>query len=90
MVFLKKKKSTNHKQESKSTREYDIEIHRLIVSPAQYRLQPVCPVCEVYSNAPGQMFKCRGICGRVVHPRCMRYKNPPPPGNCLHSVLAVY
>ncbi|VDP70715.1 unnamed protein product [Echinostoma caproni] len=38
-------------------------------------------MCEVYSNAPGQMFKCRGPCGRLVHPACMRYKIPPPADN---------
>ncbi|CAH8580669.1 unnamed protein product [Heterobilharzia americana] len=74
------RKSEPRKQQSE-TQEFDIEIHRLIVSPAQYRLQPVCPVCEVYSNIPGQMFQCRGPCGRVVHPHCMRYKNPPPSDN---------
>ncbi|CAH8515867.1 unnamed protein product [Schistosoma turkestanicum] len=75
------KKSVSSKKQSE-TQEFDIEIHRLIVSPAQYRLQPVCPVCEVYSNAPGQMFQCQGPCGRIVHPHCMRYKTPPPAENC--------
>ncbi|KAK4470584.1 hypothetical protein MN116_006125 [Schistosoma mekongi] len=74
------RKSELKKQQS-DTQEFDIEIHRLIVSPAQYRLQPVCPVCEVYSSAPGQMFQCQGPCGRIVHPHCMRYKTPPPADN---------
>ncbi|CAL8074345.1 unnamed protein product [Calicophoron daubneyi] len=77
-----KKKSTEPSVKRDSDdRELDIEIHRLIVSPAQYRFQPVCPACEVYSNVPGQMFKCRGPCGRLMHPSCMRYKTPPPAEN---------
>ncbi|KAF5403862.1 PWWP domain protein [Paragonimus heterotremus] len=77
-----KKKNTEASDKSKSSdsRELDVEIHRLIVSPAQYRLQPVCPACEVYSTAPGQMLKCRGSCNRLMHPSCMRYKTPPPAG----------
>ncbi|KAF7256463.1 hypothetical protein EG68_06396 [Paragonimus skrjabini miyazakii] len=77
-----KKKNTEVSDKSKSdSRELDVEIHRLIVSPAQYRLQPVCPACEVYSTAPGQMVKCRGSCNRLMHPSCMRYKTPPPADN---------
>ncbi|CAH8547196.1 unnamed protein product [Schistosoma mattheei] len=77
----KSSKKSGSKKQQPETQEFDIEIHRLIVSPAQYRLQPVCPVCEVYSNAPGQMFQCQGPCGRIVHPHCMRYKTPPPADN---------
>ncbi|TPP63923.1 Histone-lysine N-methyltransferase [Fasciola gigantica] len=76
-----KKRTSEMPNRYQEQRELDIEIHRLIVSPAQYRYQPVCHMCEVYSNAPGQMFKCRGPCGRLVHPTCMRYKVPPPADN---------
>uniref|UniRef100_A0A5K3EIB1 Histone-lysine N-methyltransferase n=1 Tax=Mesocestoides corti TaxID=53468 RepID=A0A5K3EIB1_MESCO len=69
------------KQKPREKLELDLEIHRLIASPAPFRFQPVCPVCEVYSSAPGQMLKCNGPCGRIVHPRCMRYKEPPKPEN---------
>ncbi|KAA3678233.1 histone-lysine N-methyltransferase NSD1 [Paragonimus westermani] len=76
------KKNLEASDKSKvDSRELDVEIHRLIVSPAQYRLQPVCPACEVYSTAPGQMLKCRGSCNRLMHPSCMRYKTPPPADN---------
>ncbi|KAG5451937.1 Histone-lysine N-methyltransferase nsd3 [Clonorchis sinensis] len=77
----KKKPTDGSAKSGDEPRELDIEIHRLIVSPAQYRWQPVCPACEVYSNVPGQMVKCLGPCGRLVHPSCMRYKTPPPPDN---------
>lgn len=77
----KKKVNEGTGEPTERSREVDIEIYRLIVSPAQYRLQPVCPSCEVYSNAPGQMLKCQGPCGRPVHPSCMRYKTPPPADN---------
>ncbi|KAA0191940.1 putative set domain protein, partial [Fasciolopsis buskii] len=76
-----KKRTSEVQNKHEEQRELDIEIHRLIVSPAQYRFQPVCHMCEVYSNAPGLMFRCRGPCGRLVHPACMRYKIPPPPEN---------
>ncbi|VDQ10918.1 unnamed protein product, partial [Trichobilharzia regenti] len=68
-------------QQTSEPQEFDVEIHRLIVSPAQYRLQPVCPVCEVYSVIPGEMSQCRGPCGRIVHIKCMKYKSPPPSDN---------
>ncbi|VDN10360.1 unnamed protein product [Dibothriocephalus latus] len=66
------------KPKTSEDREFDLEIHRLIASPAPYRFQPVCPVCEVFSSAPGQMLKCKGVCGQIMHPHCMRYKEPPP------------
>ncbi|VDM04589.1 unnamed protein product [Schistocephalus solidus] len=66
------------KTKASEDRELDLEIHRLIASPAPYRFQPVCPVCEVFSSAPGQMLKCKGVCGQIMHPHCMRYKEPPP------------
>ncbi|KAL7063372.1 hypothetical protein AAHC03_0180 [Spirometra sp. Aus1] len=69
------------KPKASEDRELDLEIHRLIASPAPYRFQPVCPVCEVFSSAPGQMLKCKGVCGQIMHPHCMRYKEPPPADN---------
>uniref|UniRef100_A0A0X3P3I7 Histone-lysine N-methyltransferase, H3 lysine-36 and H4 lysine-20 specific n=1 Tax=Schistocephalus solidus TaxID=70667 RepID=A0A0X3P3I7_SCHSO len=69
------------KTKASEDRELDLEIHRLIASPAPYRFQPVCPVCEVFSSAPGQMLKCKGVCGQIMHPHCMRYKEPPPADN---------
>ncbi|VEL23956.1 unnamed protein product [Protopolystoma xenopodis] len=65
---------------SASCSEFDVEIHRLVASPAAYRPQPVCPACEVYSSLPGRMLLCNGPCHRTVHPDCLRYKMPPPSG----------
>lgn len=67
--------------------ELDLEIHRLIASPAPFRLQPVCPICEIYSSAPGQMYKCCGPCGRVMHVSCMRYTEPPPAGDYINRSI---
>jgi hypothetical protein len=48
------------------------EIQRLILSPSEYRCQPVCYHCESVGTTPGDIKLCKGTCGRWFHPACIR------------------